>query len=118
VTRPRPTLLAGLLAAAALSFAPLPAAAGQHRQPLSTGWSLQSSAKAAEKGGALSQPGFKADGWHRVTVPNTVVGALVEIGHFPDPYFGMNLRQIPGTAYPIGERFTNLPMPADSPFFV
>ncbi len=52
----------------------------------------------------------------RVNVPNTVVGALVESGHFPDPYFGMNLRTIPGTTYPIGERFTLLPTPADSPF--
>ena len=51
-----------------------------------------------------------------VTVPNTVVGALVENGTYPDPYFGMNLRKIPGTSYPIGERFTLLPMPADSPF--
>jgi hypothetical protein len=112
VQRPRPTLLAGLLAVVATSLAPLPARAGQDRLPLSAGWSLQSSAKLSEKGEALSQPGFNADGWHRVTVPNTVVGALVENGHFPDPYFGMNLRQIPGTSYPVGERFTNLPMPA------
>ena len=49
-------------------------------------------------------------------MPNTVVGALVEIGHFPNPYFGMNLRKIPGTTYPIGQRFTLLPMPNNSPF--
>src|SRR5436309_14015212 len=28
----------------------------------------------------------------------------------------MNLRSIPGTTYPIGERLTLLPTPADSPF--
>jgi exo-1,4-beta-D-glucosaminidase len=44
------------------------------------------------------------------------VGALVENGEYPDPNVGMNLRKIPGTTYPIGERFTLLPMPADSPF--
>ena len=86
------------------------------RQPLKTGWAIQSSAKVQEKGDAISRAGFVTDGWHAVTVPNTVVGALVENGTYPDPYFGMNLRAIPGTTYPIGERFTLLPTPADSPF--
>jgi exo-1,4-beta-D-glucosaminidase len=67
-------------------------------------------------GAELSSAGVDASAWHRITVPNTVVGALVENGHFPDPYYGMNLRKIPGTTYPIGERFTLLPMPSDSPF--
>lgn len=86
------------------------------RRPLATGWSIQSSAEVKETGDVLSRPGFRAEGWHRANVPNTVVGALVESGHFPDPYFAMNLRKIPGTTYPIGERFTLLPTPADSPF--
>lgn len=43
-------------------------------------------------------------------------GALVAAGVYPDPYFGMNLRAIPGETYPIGEQFSNLPMPDDSPF--
>ena len=79
-------------------------------------WTLQSSAKAVAQGDAISSAGYDARGWHRVTVPNTVVGALVENGTYQDPYFGMNLRKIPGTTYPIGERFTLLPMPDDSPF--
>ena len=37
-------------------------------------------------------------------------------GEFKDPYFGINLRKIPGTGYPIGENFSNLPMPTDSPY--
>src|SRR5581483_2540413 len=37
---------------------------------------------------------------------------------YPDPYFGKNLRSIPGTTYPIGKNFSNLPMPANSPFAV
>jgi len=36
-------------------------------------------------------------------------------GKFPDPYFGMNLRQIPGTSYPVGHIFSNLPMAAGQP---
>jgi exo-1,4-beta-D-glucosaminidase len=81
-----------------------------------TNWLIQSSARVSQKGDALSRPGLDGTGWHSVRVPNTVVGALVDIGYYKDPYFGMNLRSIPGTTYPIGERFTLLPTPADSPF--
>ena len=86
------------------------------RVPLHKDWALQSSAKITATGRAISQPGLSTAGWHRITVPNTVVGALVENGHLPDPYFGMNLRALPGTTYPIGERFTLLPMPKNSPY--
>ena len=86
------------------------------RIPLNEGWTLQSSATVKRPGATLSAPGVDVSGWHQISVPNTVVGALVEIGHFPNPYFGMNLRKIPGTTYPIGQRFTLLPMPNNSPF--
>jgi exo-1,4-beta-D-glucosaminidase len=98
----------------------LPAASaaleGPQRVPLQEDWKLQSSAKVAATGAQLSSPGFDDKDWHTVKLPNTVLGALVENGHFPDPYFGMNLRSIPGTTYPIGERFTLLPTPPESPF--
>jgi exo-1,4-beta-D-glucosaminidase len=110
---PRRPLLTCLLTAAPLAAA-APAHAGE-RLPLAQ-WSLQSSAVAKAAGDVLSQPGYAAGGWHTVRVPSTVVGALVDNGVYPDPYFGMNLRAIPGTTYPIGERFTLLPTPADSPF--
>lgn len=108
--RPRSRLArsAWLLVALASTTAPTEVA----KRRLATGWTIQSSASVREKGDVLSRPGFHAEGWHAVNVPNTVVGALVESGHFPDPYFGMNLRTIPGTSYPIGERFTLLPTPA------
>lgn len=86
------------------------------RLALETGWFIQSSAKVPARGEAVSRPGFPTAGWHRVTVPNTVVGALVDSGSLPDPYFGMNLRKMAGVSYPIGERFQLLPMPADSPY--
>ena len=35
---------------------------------------------------------------------------------YADPYFGMNLRSIGGTTYPIGLNFSNAPMPPESPF--
>jgi len=88
------------------------------RLNLRDGWMLQSSEKISEKGEALSTVGFKPVDWYRTSVPSTVLAALVENKVYPDPYYGMNLRSIPGTSYPIGRNFSNLPMPADSPFRV
>jgi exo-1,4-beta-D-glucosaminidase len=56
--------------------------------------------------------------WDPSGVPSTVVAALVNNKVYPDPYFAMNLRSIPGTTYNIGQNFANLPMPADSTFAV
>src|SRR5271170_4605079 len=84
---------------------------------LHEGWLLQSSCKANASGEQISVAGFRAEGWHATTVPSTVVAALVADGTFPDPYFGQNLRSIPGTTYPIGKIFAALPMPDDSPFY-
>ena len=83
--------------------------------PLREGWRLQSACKLQAAGDAIAAPGFSVDGWLKTSVPSTVLAAQVAAGVFPDPYFGMNLRQIPGTSYPIGKDFSNLPMPADSP---
>ena len=88
------------------------------RLELREGWAIQSSAKVTAGGEAVSRPGFATAGWHRATVPTTVVSALVADGTFPDPYYGMNLRKIPGTTYAIGKNFSNIAMPADSPFAV
>jgi exo-1,4-beta-D-glucosaminidase len=105
-----------LAACAGAALMMLASAATAAPLALDKGWTLQSSAKAPAAGDAISRPGYSTDGWHAITVPNTVVGALVEIGVFKDPYFGMNLRSIPGTKYPIGQRFTLLPLPDDSPY--
>ena len=51
-------------------------------------------------------------------MPATVVSALVADGTYPDPYYGMNLRSLPGVSYKIGTIFSNVAMPADSPFAV
>jgi exo-1,4-beta-D-glucosaminidase len=83
---------------------------------LKEGWQLQSSSKIEKKGEILSTEKFQAKGWFPVSVPSTVVGALVANKIYPDPYFGTNLRSIPGTSYPVGENFSNIPMPEDSPF--
>jgi exo-1,4-beta-D-glucosaminidase len=84
--------------------------------PLADGWALQSSSKVDESGEVLSKPAFQTRNWYSVTVPTTVVGALVKHKVLPDPFFGMNLRQFPGVTYPIGTNFSNIPMQPDSPY--
>jgi exo-1,4-beta-D-glucosaminidase len=95
---------------------------------------LQSSATVHDSGEVVSTSSFKPTGWIPTKVPSTVLAALVHQGVYPDPYFGRNLASIPGSGYlaswlneipkrdakapnpSVGENFSNLPMPADSPF--
>ena len=85
---------------------------------LRDGWAIQSSAKVTAKGEELSRQTFVPQDWYSTQAPSTVLAALVENKVYPDPFFGMNLRLIPGTNYKIGENFSNQPMPEDSPFRV
>ena len=85
---------------------------------LADGWSLQSSGEVAETGDAISKPAYQPKGWYSVTVPSTVVAALVKHKVYPDPDVGMNLREFPGMNYPIGGNFSNYAMEQDSPFAV
>ncbi len=78
---------------------------------LQDGWALQSSAKEAAGGDALSAVGFATSGWYPTSVPKTALAALVDNGVYPDPYYGMNLKSIPG--YQDGGW---LVMKQDSPF--
>ncbi|HEX5473518.1 MAG TPA: hypothetical protein VFX12_02555 [Vicinamibacterales bacterium] len=103
-----------LIAAAVLGWP-----AGVHAQtriPLASGWRLQTSALIEQTGAQLSRPGASVDGWHRATVPTTVVGALQSEHPDPNLFVGMNLRSLPGMGYPVGGQFSNLEMPANSPY--
>jgi exo-1,4-beta-D-glucosaminidase len=91
---------------------------GEAALTLREGWALQSSGKVDEKGETLSSPGFQPKNWYTVTVPTTVVAALVEHKVYPDPFFGTNLRSFPGVTYPIGTNFSSIPMQQDSPFII
>lgn len=84
---------------------------------LRQGWAIQSSADVGPARGAdLSTSSYHPSGWYPATLPSTVLHALVEAHVYPDPYFGMNLRTIAGTSYPISANFSNLQMPPNSPF--
>ncbi len=85
---------------------------------LRDGWTLQSSYKVEAKGEAVSTPAFQPKDWYAVSVPTTVVAALIKHKVYPDPFFGTNLRAFPGVTYPIGANFSNIAMQPDSPFIV
>jgi exo-1,4-beta-D-glucosaminidase len=92
--------------------------ADEARLPLHEGWTLQSSAKIEAKGEVISTSQFAPKGWHEVSVPTTVVAALVKDKTLPDPFFAMNLRNFDGVTYPIGANFSNIAMSPDSPYAV
>jgi exo-1,4-beta-D-glucosaminidase len=110
-----------LLGVAALivaeAIAPAPARADGDLT-LREGWAVQSSAKVSASAEVISAAGFEASSWYKTSAPNTVFAVLVENGVYKDPYFGMNLRSVPGVSYAIGSEFANQEMPADSPFNV
>lgn len=84
--------------------------------PLHDNWTIRSSADVRETGPVLSTPGLDVRDWYPAILPSTVLSALVYGKVYLDPYYGMNLRTIPGTAYPLYEDFANLMMPPGSPF--
>ena len=94
------------------------AAHAQARQMLHDGWLIQSSAKVGVDGAAISSSAYKPMGWYHATVPSTVMGTLVEGGVYPDPFFGMNFRALPGVTYNIGANFVHTAMDPKSPFAV
>jgi exo-1,4-beta-D-glucosaminidase len=80
---------------------------------LNPGWQLQTSEKVAAGGEILSTSAFVPTGWYPTEIPTTVLAALVENKVFPDPYYGLNLKSIPGY-----REAPWLVMPAGSPFRV
>ena len=91
-------------------------AGSANRLDLTDGWAIQSSARIQAGGETVSSLAFKPVDWRRATVPSTVIGNLVDDHVYEDPFFGMNLRSIPGTSYPVGTNFSRLPIPATSPY--
>ncbi len=91
------------------------------RLALHKGWAMQSSCKlSAPDGVTISESGFATKSWIPAEVPTTVLAAQLAAGvfakDFADPLVGKNFRKIPGTDYPIGSNFSNLPMSKDSPY--
>ncbi len=114
ISRTRRTSIVWL--ALALIGIPKLTAEPAHKTFLTDGWALQASAKISAPVEQIATPGFNTADWYPATVPSTVVGTLVDDKVYSDPFFGTNLRSIPGMNYPVGNNFSGKPMPGDSPF--
>ena len=100
-----------------LANAAAQSSASMNRIDLHNEWTVQTSRKVQAAGEAISTPKFQTKGWYRTSVPMTIVAVQVAAGEFPEPYYGMNLRKIPGIdAYEIGEGFAHKPIPDGSPY--
>src|ERR1700752_2834979 len=67
---------------------------------LAQGWSLVSARNVQADGAALSEPGYRAAGWHAIPrMPATVLQTLQEDGTYPNLYYGKNLAAIPQDLY-------------------
>src|SRR5690349_18864645 len=94
-------LLLPLTAMSAVPTSPKPIPA---RLDLEKGWQLQSSCKLSERSGEIiSTTRFRPANWISTNVPSTVLAAQLAAGtfahQFKDPFYAVNLRQIPGTDY-------------------
>jgi exo-1,4-beta-D-glucosaminidase len=112
----RPTLVTTMVSFVVFTLA-LAAPIGA-QTVLGDGWKVQSSAAVQASPDKLSEPGFPTDGWYSTSAPKTVFAVLVENGVYKNPFFGMNLRNVPGVEYRIGGQFSNEEMPATSPYAV
>jgi len=79
---------------------------------LSTNWHIKSSVEIDVSGEKVSSLDFNQENWYRVVMPTTVLAALVNNGVYDNPYYGLNLKSIPG--YREGRW---LAMKKDSPFY-
>ena len=101
-------------------------------QLLREGWQLASACDDKDPLETISTTSYSPRNWIATPVPSTVLAAQLASGSFDslagtpgvalstgtrfDPFFGMNLRRIPGTDYPIGTFYSNQQIPPGSPY--
>lgn len=76
-----------------ICFGPI-AASAQHYE-LRNDWKCIPISKMKDPGTAISSPDFALNGWQPAVVPGTVLTTMLENKQVPDPFFGMNNKQIP-----------------------
>jgi exo-1,4-beta-D-glucosaminidase len=84
-----------LLFCSAGAGAELPSLRPGQRLTLASDWQLQSSVLVKEDGAAVSAADYKPERWHPVSVPTTVLNALVKRGVYPDVRFALNAFRVP-----------------------
>ena len=65
-----------------------------NEQILNENWAIISTQEIAESGEKISSEEINSDKWVKTTVPNTVMGALVNAGKFGDIFMGNNLEKV------------------------
>lgn len=79
---------------------------------LNENWLIQSADSIQNSGEKLSSVNYEPENWFNTDIPTTVLSALAKNEVYPDPYYGDNLKSIPG--YREGRW---LAMLEDSPFY-
>jgi len=69
-------------------------AESENKIPLTDGWTIQSADQVSQPGQVISSTDFTPEKWYPATVPSTVAGTLVDDKVYPDPFFGMNLKDL------------------------
>ena len=84
-----------IIASLALLLTLAALAAPQHIA-LTEGWRLQHARSVTVNDDTVARPGLDTGTWLPAAVPGTVLKSLVDAGVYPDPYYGLNITQIPG----------------------
>ena len=63
---------------------------------LNKNWFIQSTDSIQNTGSMISSMDFEPENWFQTNIPKTVLAALVDNEVYPDPYYGDNLKSIPG----------------------
>jgi len=62
---------------------------------LNSGWKAQMASKVQPDGTILTDSAFTPEGWLDAIVPGTILTTLLHNKLIPDPFFGLNNKQIP-----------------------
>lgn len=67
-------------------------------------WKIINSSEITDKDADVSRSAYPTGNWYQVTVPTTVLNALVKKGIYPDPRVGLNNYQIPDVSDAFNEK--------------
>lgn len=76
----------------------------QQEYELTGGWICRKASEVSLTPSALSLPAQSLEGWSPAVVPGTVLTTMLQAGQIPDPFFGMNNKQIPDI-YTVGRDY-------------
>ncbi|TSJ40667.1 glycosyl hydrolase [Mucilaginibacter corticis] len=62
---------------------------------LNSGWKFKAIGSVTDKGEAISTTGYALNDWQPAVVPGTVLTSQIKNKQVPDPFYGMNNKQIP-----------------------